>query len=287
MAEYYRVSDEEMFQKIKERYDGYHFAAESEDIYNPFSLLNAFMDARLDNYWFSTGTPTFLIQQMQRFGTDIMSLDKLEVPSDAFDQPTENMQDALPLLYQSGYLTIKDYDKYGDVYQLSIPNQEVRIGYAKGLLPSYTGLKNYDVQTGFALKFWRALQQNDIGLAMREMQVYMAGVPYVEGFKKKLQDAATAEGFYEYTMYLIFSMLNVYVRTQVKCRGGRIDMVVLMPDTTYVFELKTEGTAEQALQQIDEKDYALAYETDGRNVVKVGVKMNAADRTIEDWVIGE
>ncbi len=173
-----------------------------------------------------------------------MSLDKLEVPSSAFDQPTENMKDALPLLYQSGYLTIKDFDREGEVYTLSIPNQEVRIGYVKGLLPVYTGLDDADVQMGFALKFWRALKNGDIELAMQEMKAYLAGIPYVEGFKQKLQEVANAEGFYEYTMYLIFSMLNVYVRTQVKVAGGRADMVVWMPDTTYVFELKVNGTAQ-------------------------------------------
>ena len=284
MAEYLGYTAEEMFQRIKLRYDGYHFSEVSDDIYNPFSLLNAFGDMKLDNYWFASGTPTFLIHQLQHYKTDIMSLDHLEVPSSAFDQPTENMKDALPLLYQSGYLTIKDYDREGEVYALSIPNQEVRIGYVKGLLPIYTGLNEAVVQMGFALKFWRALKKGDVDQAMREMQAYLAGVPYVEGFKEKLKDVANREGFYEYTMYLIFSMLNVYVRTQVKCAGGRVDMVVWMPDTTYVFEMKTNDTAENALKQIDEKGYAIPYQTEGRKVVKVGVRMNADTRTVEDWV---
>ena len=287
MSEAHGCTAEEMFQKIKLRYDGYHFASVSEDIYNPFSLLNAFVDQELQNYWFASGTPTFLIRQLQHFKTDIMSLDKLEVPSSAFDQPTENMKDALPLLYQSGYLTIKDYDQEGEVYMLSIPNQEVRIGYAKGLLPIYTGLDDANVQVGFALKFWRALKKGDIHLAMKEMQAYMAGVPYVEGFRRKLADAATAEGFYEYTMYLIFSMLNVYARTQVKCAGGRTDMVVWMPDAIYVFELKVHDTAQRALEQIDDKGYAIPYESDGRRIVKVGVKFNVDTRTPEEWAIAE
>lgn len=157
---------------------------------------------------------------MQHFHTDITSLDSLDVPESAFDQPTENMKDALPLLYQSGYLTIKDYDPDTEAYELSIPNQEVRVGYIYGLLPTYTGLNSGDVQIGFAAKFWKALRQNDIDLAMEHMQSYLAGIPYVEGFKQKLAEATTKEGFYEYTFYLIFSMLNVYVRTQVK-RGWR------------------------------------------------------------------
>lgn len=285
MASKYECTSEEMFGMLKTRYDGYHFSEESEDIYNPFSLLNAFTDVKLANYWFETGTPTFLFNQMQYFQTDIMSLDRLEVFAADFDQPTENMRDALPLLYQSGYLTIKGYDRETEMYTLSIPNQEVRIGYTEGLLPVYTGLSSRDVKAGFAVKFWQALKKADVDQAMHEMQAYLAGVPYVEGFKDKLKDVSTAEGFYEYTMYLIFSMLNVYVRTQVKCAGGRIDLVVWMPDTTYVFELKVNGTAQEALEQIDSRNYAIPYQTEGRKVVKVGVKMNPDTRSIENWVL--
>ena len=286
MADHLGYTPEEMFQRIKLRYDGYHFSEVSDDIYNPYSLLNAFGDQKLDNYWFASGTPTFLIHQLQHFKTDIMSLDHLEAFSSDFDQPTENMRDALPLLYQSGYLTIKDYDRESGMYTLAIPNQEVRIGYVEGLLPVYTGLRSSDVKAGFALKFWRALKKGDVNLAMREMQSFMADIPYVEGFKQKLVNIATAEGFYEYTMYLIFSMLNVYAKTQVKCAGGRVDMVVWMPDAIYVFELKVTGTAQEALKQIDDKGYAIPYDTDGRKVVKVGAKFDVETRVPESWVIG-
>ena len=285
MAVEYGCSADEMFGRIKTRYDGYHFSEKSEDIYNPYSLVNAFTDCRLANYWFESGTPSFLIRQMQYFNTDIMSLDRMEVFASEFDQPTEAMQSALPLLYQSGYLTIKGYDMGTETYTLSIPNQEVRIGYVEGLLPVYTGLQAGRVKAGFAMKFWLALRKGDTDQAMREMQTYMASIPYVEGFKQKLKDVATAEGFYEYTMYLIFSTLNFYVRTQVKCSGGRVDMVVWMPDTVYVFELKMNGTAQEALQQIDDKSYAIPYQTDGRPVVKVGVKFDAEKRVPEEWVI--
>ena len=276
---------ETMRQKLKERYDGYHFSHSSPGVYNPFSLLKAFQHRELNNYWFESGTPTFLIRQMRLFNTDILSLEQFEAFSSDFDQPTEAMESVLPLLYQSGYLTIKDYDKDSQLYTLSIPNQEVRIGYTEGLLPVYTGIESRNVKAGFALKFWKALKKGDADKAMLEMQAYLAGIPYVEGFKKKLADVATAEGFYEYTMYLIFSMLNFYVRTQVKVAGGRVDMVVWMPDTTYVFEMKVSGTAQQALEQIDTKSYALPYQADGRKVVKVGVKFNAETRTPEEWMI--
>ena len=285
LAQENECSPDEMQQKLKQRYDGYHFSEKSEDIYNPYSLLSAFRQGRIANYWFDTGTPSYLVRQLKRFRTDITDVERLEAPASAFDQPTENMTNALPLLYQSGYLTIKDYDREGFIYTLSMPNQEVRTGYAEGLLPYFTGLEPNDVQTGFALKFWRALKKGDTDMAMREMQAYMAGIPYVEGFKRKLKDVENAEGFYEYTLYLIFSMLNVYVRTQVKCAGGRVDMVVWMPDTTYVFELKTNDTAANALKQIDTKGYAIPYQTDNRRVVKVGVRFNAETRVPEEWTI--
>lgn len=284
MAQANDISPEEMHQRLKRQYDGYHFSEDSADIYNPFSLIKAFDSKKLGDYWFDSGTPTFLIRQMQQYQTDITNLEKIEAEATDFNKPTEAMTSALPLLYQSGYLTIKDYEPESKIYTLSIPNQEVRVGFTEGLLPSYIGLDSRDARLGFALKFWRALKQDDIDLAMREMQAFMAGLPYVEGFKKKLADAANREGFYEYTMYLVFSMLNVYVRTQVKCNNGRIDMVVRMPQTTYVFEFKTVGTAQQALDQINAKGYALPYQTTNR-LVKVGVLFNAETRCPESWVV--
>lgn len=285
LAERQECTSEEMHVRLKLQYDGYRFSEISPEVYNPFSLMKCMLMGKMDNYWFESGTPAFLIRQMRHFRTDITSLDNIEVPSTAFDKPTEAMTTALPLLYQSGYLTIKDYDRESGIYRLSIPNKEVRVGYVEGLLPTYIGLDGSEVQTGFALKFWRALKKNDIDLAMQEMKAYFAGLPYVEGFKKKLEEVKNYEGFYEWSMYLVLSMLNVYVRTQVKCAGGRTDMVVWMPDTTYVFELKVGGTAQEALSQIDSKDYALPYSTEGRNVVKAGVVFDTDKLTIKDWLV--
>ena len=285
LAVAYECSDEEIAGKLQMRYDGYHFSGKSPDIYNPYSLLSAFANKTISNYWFETGTPAFLIRMIKQFKYPITDMDDIEATDYSINRPTESMTTMVPLLYQTGYLTIKDYDREGEIYTLSIPNQEVRIGWADGLLPMFVGLEGETVQSGFALKFWRALKSGDTDKAMREMQTYMAGVPYVEGFKQKLADAATKEGFYEYTMYLIFSMLNVYAKTQVKCAGGRTDMVVWMPDTVYVFELKINGTAQEALDQIDRKGYAFPYQAEGRKVVKIGVKFNAETRVPEDWVI--
>ena len=285
LAEKQQCTPEEMFLKIKGMYDGYHFSEDSEDIYNPFSLLNAFDDGKLTSGWFASATPSYLIHQMQHFHTDITSLENMEEPAEAFDIPTEAMSTALPLLYQSGYLTIKGYDPDSEMYTLAIPNQEVRIGYTKGLLPVYTGMEVGYTQKGFALTFWRALKKGDLDLALQEMKAFLAAIPYVEGFKKKLEEAATAEGFYEYTLWLIFNMLNVYARTQVKCAGGRTDMVVWMPDAIYVLELKVNGTAQEALDQINAKGYAAPYATDGRRVVKAGIHFNGDTRTIDNWII--
>ena len=285
LAKRYECTPEEMHAKLKLQYDGYRFSKDSPDVYNPFSLLKCFLQKNVANYWFESGTPTFLIRQMQHFRTDITGMERIEATASAFDQPTENMEDALPLLYQSGYLTIKEYDRLTDSYILSIPNKEVRVGLTEGLIPAYTGIKRNDT-AGFALRFYRALRKNDIDAVMQEMTAFLAGIPYVEGFKKKLQEAAFAEGFYEYTFYLIFNMLNVYARTQVKCANGRIDFVVLMPETTYVFELKVHGTAQEALEQINSKNYALPYETEGRNVVKVGVQFDRETMTVGEYLVG-
>lgn len=287
LAAHYGESQEQMHARLKSRYDGYHFAKGSEDIYNPYSLFKAFTNKGIDNYWFDSGTPSFLLRQMKHFRTDITAMDDIVASASAFDRPTEAMQDALPLLYQSGYLTIKGYDSEIDSYTLSIPNQEVRVGLIDGLIPTYLGLNSESIRQSFAVKFYLALKKNAIDLALREMQAFFAGLPYVEGIKKMLDDFVKAEGFYEWTFYLIFSMLNSFVRTQVKTINGRADMVVHMPDTIYVFELKINGTAQRALDQINSKGYAIPYQTDSRKVVKVGIRFSTESLAIEDWKIEE
>ena len=285
LAERRKCSSAEMRQMLRDTYDGYRFSEESPDIYNPFSLMKAFNELRLRNFWFESGTPSYLLRQMQHFHTDITKLDDMHVPASAFDQPTENMMDALPLLYQSGYVTIKGYDDMTEEYTLGIPNKEVRVGFTEGLLPSVAGIRGSHVQSGFAARFWKALRADDTDLALRELQAYLEELPYVEGFKKKLEEVTVAEGFYEWTFYLIFSMLNVYVQTQVKTARGRADMVVFMPDTIYVMELKLNGTAQDALDQIEEKGYALRYATDGRRIVKVGMGFSIEQRTLTEYII--
>ena len=284
LAKEYEFSPEEMRAKLKRQYDGYRFADKSPDIYNPFSLLKSFNQRKVANYWFESGTPTFLIRQMQQFRTDITTMDSIEANASAFDRPTEAIEDALPLLYQSGYLTIKDYDKETDFYVLAIPNNEVRTGFVENMIPAYTGIKQFET-SGFAMRFWRFLKRNDIDAALAELKSFLAGIPYVEGFKKKLENVSNYEGFYEYTFWLIFNMLNFYARTQVKCAQGRIDVVLQMPDTTYVFELKVNGTAQEALDQINSKNYALPYDTEGCRVVKIGIQFDRDTMTVGEYIV--
>ena len=285
LAKEYECVPEEMQAKLKQQYDGYRFSEKSPDIYNPFSLLKCFNQKKIASYWFESGTPVFLIRQMRHFRTDITTMEHIEASASSFDRPTEAMTTALPLLYQSGYLTIKDYDRETDSYTLAIPNNEVRVGLVDGLIPTYIGLDSGSVRDGFALKFYRALRKEDMDRAMQEMKAFLAGIPYVEGFKEKLKEVKNYEGFYEYTFWLIFNMMNVYARTQVKCANGRIDFVVQMPDTTYVFELKVNGTAQEALDQINSKGYALPYQTEDRKVVKVGVAFDRETMTVGEYLV--
>lgn len=287
LAEHEGCSELQIHDRLKVQYDGYRFSACGPDVYNPFSLLKCFNQQKISDYWFESGTPSFLIRQMQKFRTHLTALDGMETTASSFDRPTEAMETAVPLLYQSGYLTIKEYEKESDTYLLAIPNKEVRTGLIDGLLPSYTGLGSSGIRDGFALKFWRALKSNDIESAIKEMQAFLADIPYVEGFQKKLEEVKNYEGFYEYTFWLIFNMLNVYARTQVKCAGGRIDFVVTMPEALYIFELKVNGSARQALEQINSRNYALPYSTDSRKVVKVGIAFDRDTMSIKEYLIGE
>ena len=287
LAEHEGCTPAEMHQQLKSRYDGYHFSRDSEDVYNPYSLMNCFAQKEVSDFWFDSGTSSYLLKQMRRFNTDFTRLDNIVASSADFNLPTESMTNALPLLYQSGYLTIKGYDRISQAYMLGIPNREVRVGIMRGLLPIYSGLSNRDVQLGCAYKMWRSLDGGDVEQAMRELQTFLAGVPYVSGFKKELAKASTREGFWEYSMYLIFSMMNIYVLTQVHCWGGRIDMVVFASAATYVIEFKIGGTARQALEQIDTHSYADPFATAPKPVVKVGVLFDLDVWNIKDWVVSK
>ena len=195
LAEEYECTPEEMRKKLKERYDGYHFSGKSADIYNPFSILKAFAQKEIKDYWFESGTPTFLIQQMRRFHMDLTSLDNIEAASSVFDRPSDTMTDALALLYQSGYLTIKGYDRDFETFQLGIPNKEVKVGLSENLLPSLTNRSDFE-NTTLIQQFCRALLNEDMERALTALRSYLPGIPYPEGGKAVLEDMEKNEYYY-------------------------------------------------------------------------------------------
>ena len=284
LAERYKCSKQEMYGMLRQQYDGYHFCDDSEDLYNPFSLMNVFTDQRLNNYWFSSGTPTFLFEEMKRFKTNLLELEQLQVPSTQFDVPTEGMNSALPLLYQAGYLTIKGYDFASDLYTLDFPNAEVKVGFMDNFMSRMMGIPNGNPQ-GFASIFYASLLRHDIEAAMKAMQAYFASIPYLEFGEKELDDISKYEAYYEVLTYVVFSVFNWRTFTQVKVARGKTDVVVFMPDAVYVMELKMRGTAQDALEQINSKDYAIPYQADGKPIIKIGITFPKETKTVSDWIV--
>ena len=270
------ITYEECLEKLRDFYDGYHFSKDSEDVFNPFSLIRAMNGQEIETFWFGSGTPTFLLKLMDKYNFNIGMLESQDVTLSSFDLSPEEMTDALPLLYQSGYLTIKKYDPMFSEYTLGIPNKEVRNGLLNCMLPHYVNPRRTD-NDAFLLGFCKAVYRNDIEAALEHMRTYMATIPY------DLENRT--EKHFQTIFYLMFSFLNIYIYTEVKSAIGRADAVMHMPDTIYVFELKVDKTAEEALQQIDTKGYMLPYHTSGKRLVKIGISFDSTQRTITDWVI--
>ena len=286
LAQEYECTSGEMKERLKERYDGYHFSGRSADIYNPFSILKAFAQKELKDYWFESGTPTYLTKQIRHFQTDIQSLDNIEASASDFDRPTEKMSNIIPLLYQSGYITILKYNKQWEKYTLGIPNNEVRVGLTENLLPDYAYKDDFK-NSSFIMQFCEAVYYEEMEKAFTILRAYLAGIPYPEGGKEILNDMSKNEYYYETIFYLIFSFMNRHIQTQVKTCRGRADMVMHTAKTVYVFELKMNKPAEEALKQIDEKGYMIPYTADGRKLVKCGISFSTQTRTIEEWLIKE
>jgi hypothetical protein len=284
VADRYKQTKEWMIDRLKLDYDGYHFCDASPDIFNPFSLMNVFVSQRLDYYWFSSGTPTFLFEEMKHFNTNLLELEQLQVPSTQFDVPTEGMTSALPLLYQSGYLTIKGYDFASDLYTLDFPNAEVKVGFMDNFLARMMNLANTNSR-GFAGIFYASLLHGDIEGAMKAMQSFFASIPYLEFGEKELDDINKYEAYYEVLTYVVFSIFNCRTFTQVKVARGKTDVVAFMHDATYVMELKMHGTAQEALEQIDTKNYAIPYQLSGKPIVKIGIAFSQETKTVSDWII--
>ena len=275
-AEHKQLTREETIEKLKQQYDGYHFTASSPDIFNPFSLLNAFQDHELNNYWFASGTPTYLIEMLRKFNVTPSKIGHNRSLASAFDAPTERMKTILPLLYQSGYITIKDYNQATGIYTLDIPNNEIRVGLMESLLPNYVAEYADDGGTTVG-DMYMALLNDDIDEMMRLLQTYLLTIPYC--------DNTNYEGHYQQLLYVIFSLFGRYVDIEVRTPTGRVDMVMRTKNTIYIFELKLNRSADTAIDQINEKDYAAKFALANLPIVKVGICFDSEKRTIGEWKI--
>ena len=277
-AEAQQITRERAIEGLKQQYDGYHFTWPSPGIFNPYSLLNAFQDHELTNYWFASGTPTYLIEMMRRFDTLPSDISRMEAMSSEFDAPTEGMQSIIPLLYQSGYVTIKGYDRDAQLYTLDIPNGEVRIGLMKSLLPQYAPKVSGRGMT-MAAKMSLALRKEDIDGGLSLLQAYLLTVPYC--------DNANSEGHYQQMLYIIFSLLGQFrgLDVEVHTPTGRVDIVLRTNQALYLFELKLNMSAQAAMDQINLKDYASKFALSGLPIVNVGINFDPERRTIGDWKI--
>ena len=275
-AEAQQVSREEVIEGLKQQYDGYHFTWPSPDIFNPFSLLNAFQDRDYTNCWFSSGTPTYLIEMLRKFHVVPSKIGGAKLPASAFDAPTENMRNITPLLYQSGYVTVKDYNSVSKLYTLDIPNTEIRVGLMDSLLPNY--VHEYYDEGGTTIGcMYEALYHEDLDEMFRLLQAYLLTVPYC--------DNANSEGHYQQLLYVIFSLFGRYVEVEVRTPTGRVDVVMKTAKALYLLELKLNGSAQAAMRQIELKDYASKFSLSGLPVVKVGISFDPERRTIGEWNI--
>ena len=273
------LSREQLLEKLKSYYDGYHFTWPSPDIYNPFSLVCAFADRKIGSYWFGSGTPTYLIEMLRKFHVAPSQIGGGTAMAADFDAPTERMTGITPLLYQSGYITIKEYDQDADIFTLNIPNKEVRIGLMRSLLPYYVSAgRSIEASTTIA-RIYLALRDEDLDGAFRLLQTFLGTVPYT--------DNIDYEGHYQQMLYIIFSLLGYYVDVEVRTPKGRVDMVLRTATTLYVVEVKLDKSAETAMQQIDLKQYPERFALCGLPVLKVAVNFDREAHNISDWIISK
>ena len=267
---------EDVCQKMKRMYDGYHFRHNMEGLYNPFSVLNALDSAEFGSYWFSTGTPTFLVELLKKTDYDLRNLEGLELPASQFADYRADADYPIPVIYQSGYLTIKDYDKEFQSYTLGFPNEEVKYGFLNFLTPYYTGVSSNE--NLFNIRhFVNELRAGNVNAFLTRLRAFFAGIPY------ELNDKT--ERHYQVIFYLVFKLLGQYIDVEERSTKGRADAVVKTKDFVYVFEFKLDGSAAEALQQIDEKGYLLPYSIDSRQLMKIGVSFDSKERNIGEWKI--
>lgn len=278
LAKKMSLTREETIEKLKENYDGYHFTWPSPDVFNPFSLLNCFADGKTKAYWFGSGTPTYLINMLRKFNVLPTRITKMYAKASSFDAPTENMTTITPLLYQSGYLTIKDYEPMSEIYTLDIPNKEIKVGLFESLLPNYLEGTFAEAGDVTIARMSVLIRQNDMDGAIRLLQTFFETVPYCNN--------TNYEGHYQQVLFIIFSLLTHFLMdVEIHTPNGRVDIVMLTHTHLYIIELKLNKDAKTAMQQINLKDYAQRFALCGKPVIKVGINFNEKSGQIEDWMI--
>ena len=279
LAEKQQLTYEETLSKLKKHYDGYHFAKKSEGMYNPFSLLNTFAKNDFNDYWFATGTPTFLVSMLKNLDFDITNLEcDITFPARSVTDYRSENNNPIPVLYQAGYLTIKGYDKRFDEYILGFPNEEVKYGFLNELYPAY--MPKPDVQGDFnVVNFIKDLFANNVDGFMNRLKAFFAGIPYELNNKE--------EKHYQTVFYLLFKLMGQFVEAEHRSAIGRADAVVITDDTVFVFEFKLtgNGTAEDALQQIDDKNYLIPFSAGSKKLVKVGAEFSVEERVPVRWIV--
>ena len=269
LAEHLELSREETIQELKDHYDGYHFTWPSPDVYNPYSLLNCFAKQKMDSFWFGSGTPTFLIEKMREFHVLPSQLGKVRAKAASFDAATERMTSLTPLLYQSGYLTIKDYEKKIDVYTLDFPNKEIEVGLFDSLLPGYLG-SEIDAGRVVVADISTYINNGEMDEALQLLADFLETIPYC--------DNTHYEGHWQQTLYIMFALLTNYdILVEQHTAKGRIDITMETADTIYVMELIFNKSAEEALAQIEAKHYADAFKMSGKKMVKIGLNFSVKD----------
>ena len=278
LADALGYSREMMIAKLKENYDGYHFSKKSPDVFNPYSLLNCFSKKELGAFWFSSGTPTYLINMLRQFGVLPTEIAPTEAVSSSFNAPTENMKTITPLLYQSGYVTIKEYDPETRIYTLDIPNKEIKVGLFDNLLPNYVDGVSAERGNVAIAKMALLIGKRNMDGALHLLQDFLGTVPYC--------NVTNYEGHYQQMLFIIFTLLTNYlVDVEVHTPRGRVDIVLLTKTDLYVVELKLNKSAQTAMQQINLKNYRQRFALCGLPITKVGINFDSTQGTIEDWVI--
>lgn len=272
------LSYEETCKELKKRYDGYHFVPDSPGIYNPFSLLNTFKYLQFGSYWFETGTPTYLVELLKRANYNLYNMAHTETDADVLNSIDSTSTSPVPVIYQSGYLTIKGYNREFGIYRLGFPNQEVEEGFMKFLLPFYTHTDKVD--SSFQIqKFVHEVRNGDYEAFFRRLQSLFADTPY-----ELVRDQ---ELHYQNVLFIVFKLIGFYVKAEYHTSEGRIDLLLQTDRFIYLMEFKLDGTADEALRQIEEKGYALPFTSDPRKLFRIGINFSSKTRNMERWKVVE